>query len=331
LRDLNRAEEPLAAATQDFAADGCEHAVQFYESDTALAAAVCEHVGPSLSRGEAVVVIATGPHRDLFEAGLVRDGLDLTAARARDAFVSLDAAELMEAFIVRGEIDATGFREVMGGLMRAAGAAERRVHVYGEMVALLWDEGNVLGAIELEGLWNELGRELPFSLLCGYRAASVAGEENLEALQRICHLHSSVREPPPSAAAGAAPPPTELAGEFPRSRDAPRMARHELAHSLERAGHNATFIANASLVLTELATNAVLHARSPFSLAVTSDASTLRIAVEDQAPLEEHGPASGSGLVARSSHGLGLIDAICTRWGVERTSGGKVVWAELRA
>lgn len=320
----------MAAATQDFAADGCEHAVQFYESDTALSAAVCQHVGPPLSRGEAAVVIATGPHRDLFEAGLVRDGLDLTAARARDAFVSLDAAELMEAFIVRGEIDATGFHEVMAGLMRAAGAKGRPVRVYGEMVALLWDEGNVLGAIELEGLWNELARELPFSLLCAYPAASVAGEENADALQRVCHLHSSVRGPAAKAAAGNAQPPTELASEFPRSRDAPRMARHELAHSLEQAGHDATFIANASLVLTELATNAVLHARSPFSLAVTSEDSTLRIAVEDQAPMEAPGPGAGSGLVAHSSHGLGLIDAICTRWGVELTSHGKVVWAELQ-
>jgi anti-sigma regulatory factor (Ser/Thr protein kinase) len=322
----------LAAATQDFAAEGCEHAVQFYESDPELVAAVCEHVGPALARGEAAVVVATGPHRRLFAAGLTRDGLDLAAERARGAFLSLDAEELMNAFIVRGKIDATGFHEVIGGLVRAAGASGRPVRVYGEMVALLWEQGDVLGAIELEALWNELALELPFSLLCAYPASSVAGGENLEALQQVCRLHSSVREPAPRVAPGAAPRPTELAGEFPRSRDAPRLARHELAHSLERAGHDAIFIANASLVLTELAANAVLHARSPFSLAVTSDAWTVRIAVEDQAPMREaHTHGDASGLVAQPSHGLGLIDAISTRWGVDRTARGKVVWAELSA
>jgi anti-sigma regulatory factor (Ser/Thr protein kinase) len=332
LRNQTFPEVQLATATQGIVAEGCEHVVQFYESQSGLAAAVCPYLGAALAAGDAAVVIATADHRRAFESELEEDGVDLGAAAADGRYISVDASELMDAFIVRGEIDATGFHEVMGGILRAAAGSGRAVRVYGEMVALLWDAGDVLGAIELETLWNELARELPFSLVCAYPAASVAGSQNTEALQQMCHLHSSVLGSMPGARASAAARPTELSAEFPLSRDAPGRARHLLSGSLEQAGHDETFIAHAALVLTELASNAVLHARSPFSLAVTSERSTLRIAVEDRLPLDGAAAQSADGaLVARPAHGLGLIDALSTRWGVERTARGKVVWAELSA
>ena len=42
------------------------------------------------------------------------------------------------------------------------------IRVYGEMVDLLWQEGNSDGAIRLEILWNQLASAYEFSLLCGY-------------------------------------------------------------------------------------------------------------------------------------------------------------------
>ena len=75
--------------------------------------------------------------------------------------------------------------------MRRAAATGRPVRAYGEMVALLWEHGDVLAAIELEELWNDLGRELDFSLLCAYRSASVQGDEHAQALEQVRLLHSS--------------------------------------------------------------------------------------------------------------------------------------------
>ena len=43
----------------------------------------------------------------------------------------------------------------------------RRIHAFGEMVALLWADGNRDGAIRLEELWNELRKGHHFaSVLC---------------------------------------------------------------------------------------------------------------------------------------------------------------------
>jgi len=60
--------------------------------------------------------------------------------------------------MVNGLVDETRFAEVIGDLLtRARNAAERegsRVAVFGEMVALLWAEGESQEALRLEQLWN---------------------------------------------------------------------------------------------------------------------------------------------------------------------------------
>jgi hypothetical protein len=66
------------------------------------------------------------------------------------------------------------------------------VHVFGEMVALLWDFGQVAAAIEVEAMWNELAAQYQFSLLCAYPADSVRGGQHQDALTEVCRVHASV-------------------------------------------------------------------------------------------------------------------------------------------
>jgi hypothetical protein len=66
----------------------------------------------------------------------------------------------------------------------------RRVRAYGEMVALLWAEGNVNGAIQLEKLWNDMGKIRDFSLFCAYPQAAVAGYANSAPLAEVYTEHS---------------------------------------------------------------------------------------------------------------------------------------------
>ena len=86
---------------------------------------------------------------------------------------------------------------------------------------------------------------------------------------------------------------------------------------------------DATLVVTELAANAVLHARTGFSVAIMPARGALRIEVRDGSALppvmREAGPSSGSG------RGLPLIDALAREWGVDHTASGKTVWAHLAA
>jgi anti-sigma regulatory factor (Ser/Thr protein kinase) len=82
------------------------------------------------------------------------------------------------------------------------------------------------------------------------------------------------------------------------------------------------------VVATELATNAVLHARSDFVVALRASVDGLHISVEDRstaAPVLRNDGSEGF-----SGRGLVLVDAMSALWGTAPTARGKAVWAELR-
>jgi anti-sigma regulatory factor (Ser/Thr protein kinase) len=83
----------------------------------------------------------------------------------------------------------------------------------------------------------------------------------------------------------------------------------------------------AELIASELATNAVLHARTEFRLVIDRDVDSVRIAVHDTGggwPCRK--PPAGDG---PSGRGLRIVDQVAQRWGVTWTDPGKSVWAEL--
>ena len=84
----------------------------------------------------------------------------------------------------------------------------------------------------------------------------------------------------------------------------------------------------AELCTSELATNAVLHARSPVLLIVVALRDSVRVEVEDEAP----GQLAPGTLVhdAETGRGLALVDAMAHAWGVDQHPAGKTVWFELR-
>jgi CheY-like chemotaxis protein/anti-sigma regulatory factor (Ser/Thr protein kinase) len=84
----------------------------------------------------------------------------------------------------------------------------------------------------------------------------------------------------------------------------------------------------ASLVVTELAANAVLHAGSPYEVRLTHADGVLRIEVADEDPgTPEPQPFSA---VAETGRGIVLVAAVSASWGIDARPDGKVTWAELR-
>jgi anti-sigma regulatory factor (Ser/Thr protein kinase) len=191
------------------------------------------------------------------------------------------------------------------------------------MVARLWEAGDVRAALELEKAWNELAGELPFALVCAYPSASVEGHERADALEQVCHLHSSVLRRPPAGESARA------SARFPAERTAPRDARHFVADALKRWGHSPALVGDAQLVVTELATNAIVHAGSPFSVELQPNRRGVRLAVGDFSLIK---PVVREGeLLGTSGRGLRLIGALAADWGVELSSDGKTIWADLHA
>jgi len=83
-----------------------------------------------------------------------------------------------------------------------------------------------------------------------------------------------------------------------------------------------------ALLVSELATNAVLHARSDFTVTLSTARGRIRVAVADEEP---SGPGpSPAAAEALHCRGLAIVERVTSRWGWDDVPGdGKVVWGEL--
>lgn len=302
-----------------------DHVVQFYEHDDELLGVVGGYLGAAVRDGDAVIVIASASHRAGFEATMADAAADVVAARHEQRLVMLDAATVLAAFMVDGLPDAVKFDAAVGGLVRLTAETGRPVRAYGEMVALLWAEGNVAGATELERLWNALGEQLPFSLFCAYPSHLVRDPAAAKAFREVCHLHSDVVAvaPKPALALDA-----EVTRWFAGSLLAPRQARAFLGEVLRTWGRP-DLVDDASLVVAELTTNAVVHGHSDVTIGLSRQGDGIRLVVADNNPAP---PVPGTpDADALGGRGLRLVEAVGERWGHEQVRGGvgKAVWVEL--
>ena len=287
----------------------CFHVVQFYGHDDELAAGVVPYLAEALDAGGVAIVIATEAHRQAFAAGLGPTG----EAAAR--LILLDAAEAMDTLLVDGRLAVHRFDKLIGDLVRDATTGGGPVHAFGEIVSLMWAEGYVTAALDLEDLWNGLGREVDFGLYCAYPVASMA-EGDADAFPAVCARHSAV--------VGA---PSVLARAFPWSGVGPADARRFVTDTL-MSWSRTDLVDDAAVIITELATNAVLHARTGFTVTISSRVDgAIRVAVRDASllPPRMRRPAPFEG----SGRGLGLVAAIADGWGTDVLADGKVVWAQL--
>ena len=84
---------------------------------------------------------------------------------------------------------------------------------------------------------------------------------------------------------------------------------------------------DAEALVSELATNAVLHARTTYTITISRNDRTLRVQVHDASPAVPRQRSYGR--VATTGRGLRLLSSIASAWGVDRETDGKTVWFEL--
>lgn len=184
------------------------HAVVFYDHEAALLTALHESVDAGLAAGDVCVVVATGPHRDSLEQTLAHAGWDVAAVQASGHYIPADAAETLASITVNDTPNSQAFHDTVTPLIASPAHGDRRVRIYGEMVTLLWDEGDVVGALALEELWNELGAAHPFSLLCPYPTSAFDGDDGDQYHRQVCELHDTTlttpHHSPPAADADSA-------------------------------------------------------------------------------------------------------------------------------
>ncbi|CAM5230785.1 MULTISPECIES: ATP-binding protein [Streptomyces] len=151
----------------------------------------------------------------------------------------------------------------------------------------------------------------------------------------------SVPSGPPGPADGAPQPRgrqvrrLRLEGEsgvVPLARDFTRQALYAWGWLPAATADRRAAAEDVLLVVSELVTNACLHAEGPDELLLACDNKVIRLEVSDRgagqpAPRTPHRAGRPGG------HGMFIVQRLCLDWGVVRAAGtpGKTVWAELGA
>ncbi len=317
----------VSMAPVELTATPRSHQVLFYDSDSAMVAAVADYVESGLSTGEPVLAIATAAHLAAIDSALGSRGTDVPLVRASGAYLVLDAAQTLESFMVDGSPDANRFTTVLGGVLDAARGGELGVRAFGEMVALLWRDGNVAAAIAVESLWNDLAASRQFSLLCSYPTTALETAE-LRDVNGVCDLHSTVSPHSAHATtasdAGAASP--NSSAVFIAVPGAVAEARRFIRATLTSWGQH-RLLQDGTLIVSELATNAITHGDSAFRVSIERTATVVRIAVEDAGPGIPH--PRHLPIDVPNGRGMRMVEMLARRWGCDLLDGGKVLWADL--
>ncbi|AWW39225.1 ATPase [Streptomyces sp. AS58] len=153
-------------------------------------------------------------------------------------------------------------------------------------------------------------------------------------------VSSASSAPAASSVSSAAPVPRHTrtlsfegaSGVVPMARDFARQALYAWGWLPASSADRRAAAEDVLLVVSELVTNACLHAEGPDELWISCDNKVIRIEVSDRgtgqpAPRTPHRAGRPGG------HGMFIVQRLCLDWGVVRTPGvgGKRVWAELGA
>ena len=159
-----------------------------------LAQRIAVFLREAIEQGGAAIAIARADVTEALEQQLRGHGLDVADLRASGRLVLADAEATLGQFLAGTRIERERFAACIGGVIDGARAAAASdvVHVYGEMVDVLWARSDAEGLIELERLWGELGRDRTFSLSCGYRLGAPGEGRDLDQVPAFCALHDHI-------------------------------------------------------------------------------------------------------------------------------------------
>jgi len=168
------------------------HLVQLYQEDGFFGEAVSHFAASGLAQGDAVILVATGAHWELLADCLTGKGLDVVALRRHGQLLLLDADATLPTFLVRTLPDAPTFKALARATIAQARAGSRsgRVRWWGEMVNVLFVNGNGRGSTRLEELFDEVAHEEAIAIFCSFLMDPFDATMYAGPLQAVCRTHA---------------------------------------------------------------------------------------------------------------------------------------------
>lgn len=169
------------------------HFCQLHKTPVSLTESVAQFVSAGLKHAERVIVIAVPAHVELVVTALTQQEWDTEAFQASGQLQFFDAHQTLDKFMRDGMPDWKLFRKTIRAVLDCTPpTGVGRSRAYGEMVNILWHQGNSAAAIKLEEYWNDLAKECEFSLFCCYLLDGLDDDSYNGPLHDIGRTHSDI-------------------------------------------------------------------------------------------------------------------------------------------
>ena len=169
-----------------------DHIVQLYQDQQFLNRAVCRFAAGAIANGEGVILVPTVAHWEAFRPRLEAEGVDVKAAQGRGQLTVVDADELLPRFMKDAMPDAPVFLGLAADVIANARGegSYPKVRWWGEMVNLLWEQGNVAASMSLEDQFDRLAKHHEIAIFCSFVMDNFHSDVHTRLLPRLGTNHS---------------------------------------------------------------------------------------------------------------------------------------------
>jgi hypothetical protein len=169
-----------------------DHIVQLYQDQEFLNRAVCRFAAGAIANGEGIILVPTAAHWEAFRPRLEAEGVDIETSQESGQLTVVDADELLPQFMRDAMPDAPVFLGLAADVVAKARNAGRypKVRWWGEMVNLLWEQGNAAASMSLEDQFDRLAHHHEIAIFCSFVMDNFNGEVHSRMLPRLGQNHS---------------------------------------------------------------------------------------------------------------------------------------------
>jgi hypothetical protein len=170
------------------------HIVQLYQDEDFYCDAISHFAAEGLLQGESIIMVATDPNWVNISRYLGGKGFDIPALIERGQITILDANGTLPKFMAGGMPDGSVFKPLASQTIEKArcGGKFPRVRWWGEMVNVLYVEGNGKASHRLEQFFDEVAHEETVAIFCSFLMDHYDPQIYDQAFHNVCGTHSHV-------------------------------------------------------------------------------------------------------------------------------------------
>lgn len=170
------------------------HIVQLYQDDEFYGEAIAHFAAEGLVRGESIILVATKPHWRIISKQLRGRDIDTEDLFRKGQLTLLDADETLPKFMRGDSPDGNIFKPLARNTIARARCDGKfpRVRWWGEMVNVLYVDGNPRGSTRLEEYFDEVAHEENIAIFCSFLMDKFDPQIYEGAFGNVCRTHSHV-------------------------------------------------------------------------------------------------------------------------------------------